>query len=247
MTSRLPVALLALALLACQGSERGGTGTVHLALAQPSAAVAAITFAVTCDDGTSWAAYVALEQEGLPEHISPAHAGWPFADLFFVTEAASCLIQATAMDAPGEPTEACQPASATLTVTPDATTEALLVISCTPHDVGGGDLVTLINQAPAIDVLSVSPALAVLPCELVRVTPTVSDLDDDPIDLSFAIEPPPGGQLAAEAVTDGELSFTPATPGTWAVTVFAADPWTTTEATVDIEVLEGDAPCAPAP
>ncbi len=248
MTTRPTIAALSLALLACacHSTERGGTGTVHLAMAQASADVAGITYSVTCDDGTTWAAVVDLEEEGLPAHVSPEHQGWPFADLFFVTAAASCDVTATALDADGSPSAACEPASATLAVTPDVTTEAVLVISC-GVDSAGADLVTLINQAPAVDVISVSPALVVAPCELVRVTPTVSDLDKDPVEVSFFIEAPDSGQLVSESVTDGELSFTPATPGTWTVTVTAADPWTATDASVDITVLEGDAPCVPQP
>ena len=247
MPIRLAVAVLAATLLACQGSEGGGTGTVHLALAQPSAAVAAIAYAVTCDDGASWSAYVDMEEEGLPGHVSADHEGWPFADLFFVTGATSCQVQATAMDAPGEPAASCEPASATIAVTPDVTTEALLVITCAGDPGGGADLVVLINQAPVVEVISVAPALEVPSCELVRVTPTVSDADGDDVELGFVVDGPAGGQLAAEEVLAGELSFAPATAGVWSVTVVASDPWTTTEAAVEITVLADDTSCAPAP
>ena len=229
-----------------QGAEdgAGSHGSVRLALVPASADVVGVQYTVTCDDGEVWTQYVALEEEGLPAHVSNLHEGWPFADLFFVTGATSCVIDATPMATPTEASSDCEPASVEVDVTPDETSEVLLVISCT-DEASGADVMTLINHAPVIDKVTVTPGLDADLCEEVRIIPAVADADGDEVVLTFALEPPSGGVAIGQAASAKDLAFTPASPGEWLVTILADDPWTTTELLLTVKVQEGEVVCAP--
>ncbi len=245
----LAAALASVALFgACDGGDAASEpSAVRLALSEPIGDVVAVLYVVECDGEAPWTAYVPLSDDpGLPEHLSPDNAGAPFADLFFLTSATSCDIDAQPMASPTAPSVDCQPTDTTLAVAPGAVSEAVLIISCASAT-GGVDVATLINRAPDIEKLTVTPATTVDPCVEVRVAPTVSDPDGDTLVLSFALLTPPGAQVVKQAATASEFSFTPATPGSYQVVVTAQDPWTRTEIALEVTVNAGDAPCSAAP
>jgi hypothetical protein len=248
--SRVPTKALAsaaaalAALAACDGgpsptdAELSG---LRLALAATHGAggVVSVRFSVSCEGGTSEERIVPLESEGLPEGVSADLAGYTFADLFVVAPEGRCDVTATALDADGEPRIGCSPASTTVEVVPEVTTEVTLVVACTALPSGALDVAAAIDMAPVVDVLVVSPGLEVAPGEPVHLSVQAHDPDGDALAYAWSTSAS-AAKAAAELVQDGpEATFTSKTPGSYTVTVVVSDGAAKASATVTLIVSGG--------
>ncbi len=226
----------------CDGaasSPDGATGTLKLALGGPVADVTGLDYEVDCG-GVLYTAYVDLEAEELPAHVDPDLAGSSFGDYFLTVPEGPCEVTVTPMQAPGVASELCQPTSTGVTITAGQTTEVLLVINCEASATGGLDVVTVVNQAPVITEIQVSPALSVAPCTPVSFTVKAHDLDGDPLTYDFLVSGP--GETY-DAVTEGvTLVFTAGEMGDWEITARVNDGHTTTKSTVTL-YIEDSASC----
>ncbi len=237
----LLVAALAM-VSACGAGASAEHATLHLAVTGGSG-VAGVHYEIECDDaaGTATSVYVELEAEGLPSHRG-AFAGADFADLFLVAGEGVCEVTATAMADVDSPLDTCAPATATVQVVPEATTEALLVINCGPPE-GGVDVVTVINQVPVVEV-SFDPGPAVEPCQVLDLTAKATDADGDAVTVTFEVTGPDDA-VGLQWSADGEvLTFSSASPGTYTVTITASDGLGASVTSVEVEVLDTGASCA---
>ena len=237
----IAVALGAAATCADVPGDGDVSATLHLALGGAAAGVFGVEYDVTCDDGTATTVYVAIEDEGLPHDLNPSLAGATFADLFLLVGEGFCDVTATAMADETTPVQACLPASATIQVLAEETTEAILVINCGPEG-GGVDIITVVNTVPTVEV-TYDPAATLDACETVKVIVKADDVDGDPVEVTFDVEGPAGAQALSWSVEGSVLTFSSGTAGAYAVHVTASDGLGASVTTVTLTVNPVDPPC----
>ena len=166
----LLMAFMAVCLSAgCSESKSG----IQLRISQLSAEdVQGVLYQISCDTGFTAIEYVPIDPNGLPAHIDGDMAGAPFADLFLVMPPGLCQVTATAMVDPDTPAEGCEPATDTVVVNANATTETVLVIECGPAPVGALDVITVVVDGPGIIDISYDPSKFILKCQETQVTVT---------------------------------------------------------------------------
>ena len=249
----MAAACAAVALSACQldlgpqaGQLASASPTLRLRfLALSAADVAGVQYQVTCDDGTTLASYIPLEDEGLPPWLLPAGAGagHAFADLLAVVPAGqTCHVTATPMQAPGVPSTQCAPASASILVQPGVTTEVVLMMQCQGDPAGAIDVVAGLNFPPIISGLGLLPSKFILACEPVIIAPLVSDPDGDPVQVSLTlISSPAGANPTLTPLPNGQWSFVTDVPGPYGLELTATDVFgATTSLSFPLHVSPGD-------
>ena len=217
--------------------------TVRIALGAAGADVVGVQYAVHCANGEPMTAYVELEEEGLPYHLSPALEGSPFTDLFLVVQPGFCEVTATPMQSPQQPSDDCSPAYASGVITAEETTEWLLVVECADSSAGAVDIVSTLNYKPTIEEVILSPGSTVQQCDSLGVTVTASDLDGDDVTVTIGVSPPQEGANFVLSELKTSYQFTPKASGLWTLIITASDGTSVTEASVDITVTPSDVAC----
>ncbi|HEU4404017.1 MAG TPA: S8 family serine peptidase [Polyangiaceae bacterium] len=140
-----------------------------------------------------------LESEPAPGSVQPpgAGGGHRFADAFFTLAPGSYRLCVAPVQSGGAPSAACAPASAVADVLEGATTEVVLVSQCQGQGNGGLDGVTVLNDPPRLDALTLAPSKFLQSCELATLTAGASDANGDALTYAWSIASgPPGAQLA---------------------------------------------------
>jgi hypothetical protein len=113
-----------------------------------------------------------------------ADSGHLFADHFFSLPEGCYDVTAQPIDADGEPSSDCTPATRrNVPVVDGETTEIVLISQCANDPAGGLDAIAIVNHAPQIVGLSYSPSKFV--CDrVVQVCLEVTDPDGDPLSVT---------------------------------------------------------------
>ncbi len=149
-------------------------------------------FEVTrCHTGLKWTETRKLEDMYLPGGI-PSFEGEPydedsthlFADQYFLLKAGCYNVKVTPLDKWGRRSDDCFAAHAWGERVYDGeTTEVLLISQCQGPARGGLDVIGTLNNPPVIDDLTFDPSKFVTDCEGTKVCVTVSDPDNDPLEI----------------------------------------------------------------
>jgi hypothetical protein len=233
----LLVAFLASSLtLGCSEEPSGiqlrtsGLSTVDL---PDGAEIQGIMYQISCDTGFTATEYVPVDPNGLPAHIDANMAGAPFADLFLIMPPGLCQITATAMIDPDTPAEGCTPATDTVVVNANATTETVLVIECGPPPVGALDVITVVVDGPGIIDISYDPSKFILKCQETTVTVTVGGTD---VTLSYQVISGPPDHVLTPLVTG--FTFYSETPGMYEVEITLTSGNTVETFVIPIHVMD---------
>ncbi len=230
------------------GNE-GNVGTLHAALSSASPHdVVSVHYTVveasqTCDDAALAETTVALESEDLPAGVQPSGGGdsHRFSDALFTLAPGSYRVCAEPLDANGAPSAACSAAEQVGTVFEASTTEILLVSQCDGDDSGGLDAITLLNDPPQIDDLSITPSKFIETCQAATLTVTASDPNGDAIaSYSWSILSGSGTLVAS----GNSATFTASGAGDAEVQVTVTDVYGgTTSLTFPIHVSAAEGTC----
>jgi len=150
----------------------------------------------------------------------------PTTNAFFVLAPGAYVVTATALDAPGQPTTGCAPASAPATIAKGKTSALLLVARCAAAGPGGLDATVRTNRAPEITSLAFDPATTVAPCAPLGITVAAADADGDALTYAVRVTAAPAGaQFKVEAGPAGSAhaTFSASTAGAYALDVSACD------------------------
>ena len=139
-----------------------------------------------------------------------------FADHFFSLPAGCYDVIVQPVDAQGDPSQDCAPASASgVEVFEGATTEILLISQCVSDSHGGLDVIAALNHAPSI--LDTTYDSSKFICEdTTTLCLTATDADDDPLTIDWGA--PSGATLVSQTQTS-----TPASDDLLATTTFCAE------------------------
>jgi cysteine-rich repeat protein len=129
-------------------------------------------------------------------------------------------VTATPTDENGDPSSECAPASDKVTVEANKTVELLLVSQCEGDPNGGLDVITALNDPPAIDDLELQPSKFITACEEVVLKAVASDPNGDVLSYEWEITAGPGGSISG---TGPSVTFSPNGPGEYAVTLTVTD------------------------
>ncbi len=202
-------------------------GTMHAALSSASPHdVASVRYVVvgagdTCDASPLAETSVALETEDLTSTVQPSGAGTEhrFADALFTLPPGDYRVCAFPTNAEGGPSAECGPAEATGSVAEGLTTEILLVSQCDGVGNGALDAITVLNDPPVIDEVSIRPSKFVETCEEVTLSAIGSDPNGDAVSFAWAVV-----TGTASLTPSGDTATFEATePGDYEVQVTAVD------------------------
>jgi hypothetical protein len=244
----LAVALLPLACSSSNGSgsggapgvaEQTGTGTLGISIGSidPAHDVTQIHFAIVLRDDPCTAQPIAETTVDLqPEPLPPFNpdggsvlpdgggANHPFADAFIVVPAGTFNVCATPLTKSGQPSAQCGLAQAQVRVFQDGVTEVLLVSQCITNANGAIDAVDILNDAPVITDLTISPTKFIhqIPCASNQVATLTVDANDPNGDsVSFLWQLLGTGQFA----TGPMINFQSFNIGDFQLRVTASDPF----------------------
>lgn len=163
-----------------------------------------------------------LEVESLPTSLQPAGAGdqHRFSDALFTLDPGTYRVCAVPQTDIGNPSSVCAATESVAEVTPGVTTEVLLVSQCNGNQRGGLDAIVVLNDAPVVDDLSISPSKFIGTCEEATLTATVSDPDGDEIAAITWQLLTPGATLVGSGAS---ATFTANTAGDYQVQVLVTD------------------------
>ncbi|QRK04688.1 hypothetical protein JQX13_31165 [Archangium violaceum] len=157
--------------------------------------------------------------ENVPFDADSSHA---FADLFVTLDAGCYDVTTQPLDAEGEASEDCSPASSSgIWVNDGQTREVLLINQCWGPDRGTGDIISALNHPPELVDVVFEDSKFIYQCTGQVVCATVRDPDGDPLEFVWSQE---GG--APLYVAPEVLSTTPNADGsvTECIRTIAEDP-----------------------
>lgn len=109
------------------------------------------------------------------------------ADQYFVLPAGCYDVLATPVDAEGNDSQDCGPARQDRVEVRDSeTTEIMMISQCVGPAVGGLDVILAFNHPPVIVNLEYEPDKFVFECEELELCVTVSDPDNDPVEIVWS-------------------------------------------------------------
>ena len=159
--------------------------------------------------------------------------------IFIVAEqGTTCAVSAQALDAAGAAIEGCSTAFGMVEITAGETTEVLLGIICREPDSGSSDVIVVVDQAPSIDQLVVSPGQVAMIGEPVQIAVDAADPDGDELSYTFTATPPEVDSVYELTFDDARAVFRASTIGDYLVTVVVSDGWATTRAELTITVRQ---------
>ncbi|WNG45775.1 hypothetical protein F0U60_17900 [Archangium minus] len=157
--------------------------------------------------------------ENMPFDSWSAHA---FADLFVTLDAGCYDVTTQPLDAAGEASEDCSPASSSgIWVNDGQTTEVLLINQCWGPDRGAIDVISALNHPPELVEVAFEDSKFVYQCTDQVICATFRDPDGDPLEFTWTQEGGPALYVAPEV-----LSTTPNADGsiTQCIRTVAQDP-----------------------
>ena len=231
--SILPFSLAAVALAACAptsddtDSNRTSSMLVeaYMALGDATHDVNGFLYEITCDSGFSVTEYISLEEETLPDWLSPDGDNHSFSDLLTLVPPGECHIVATPMQDETTPSEVCEPVEEDVTIEPESTTEVVLISQCEGAASGALDVVAGLNTPPTIVDLDINPSKFIWQCEWVTITADAVDPNGDEVFYSWEVTLFPGGAAGDYTIIpDGEsVEFQADTPGYYEITLTVSD------------------------
>ncbi|HEU4538192.1 MAG TPA: hypothetical protein VFS00_28920, partial [Polyangiaceae bacterium] len=204
-------------------------GSLHVAVAASGLRhdVTAIHFKVVgagsaCDAPAIAEATSPLGADDLPGGALPPGSG-PHAGAggLFLLPAGDYRVCVTPL-ALGGPSLACAAIEGQVSVSPSATTEALLAPSCGTSD-GGLDVIVALNDPPRITDLDVAPSKFMSQCETATITAAALDPDGDPTSFAWLVTAAPAGALANLSFNGPVAQFSTDRPGEYQLQVVASD------------------------
>ena len=224
----------------CPGGGNGNSdpeGNMQLYAAGATAAdVNGVLYEITCDSGFTATEYVSMDPSGLPPHIDPTLAGSPFADLFLTMPPGTCEVTATAMIDSTTPAEGCTPATTTVVVNENETTEAVMIIVCDPPPTGALDLIAVVTDGPGVVDISYDPSKFIVKCKEVAVTVTTSG-EDVTVTYVVSVTPPGGGTYVLTPTATG-FTFYGEVPGMYEVQITVTNAAGTSTFTIPIHIVD---------
>jgi hypothetical protein len=229
-----PLALAALVVAGCgsQPAAQLGDGTLQatVRLAETQADVTEITVRVvagggSCADEPIVEQNLAVEQVPLPDELAAPGAGdeHRFSSGLFVLPAGSYHLCATPLMDDGRPSSACSSAEADLTVVAGTTSDLVLVAQCDGDASGAAGVIALLNTAPSISDLQLSPGRFIQTNQQVSIEVSASDPDGDAISYHWAVSSAPAGAQADLTGSGAQATFRTATAGSYEVEVTVTD------------------------
>lgn len=211
---------LALAAVACDGVAPAPTGRLSASLSLTTDAahdVSAMDYKVVPKGATCDATAIAQRRVPAPA----ANGGRQTFDAFFVLPPGDYHVCVTPMG--GEtPSRSCGRAESDATVTPQKTTEIILVSQCRGNPNGGLDVATTLNDPPSIDDLAIRPSKFISTCDQATLAATASDPNGDALSYAWAIvDGPTGGALVSP--TGNPATFSATTAGDYTVQLTVSD------------------------
>ncbi|MES1204997.1 MAG: bifunctional metallophosphatase/5'-nucleotidase [Pseudomonadota bacterium] len=174
------------------------------------------------------------------------------AGTFFTLPSGDYTVTATAMNAPGEPTATCSPASAPATILGGQTTEVSLVTRCHGKGRGGLGVSVGANFQPEFTAATYNPASTVALCQPATLTVETEDREGDPVAIEFhvvAAPPPPYGGTGSPylLVQSGNRAvLTSSIPGDFQIQARACDPLGCAELRLPVHVVANGVAVPPA-
>lgn len=222
-----------------RSDESANTTSIEVGLTMdPDTDVSGFRFDIdTCDGADVTTSQKALADMRLPGGITKfenapydADSEHLFTDNFELLDAGCYDVTATPTTDAGEDSEQCQPAHAdNVQVEDGQTTEIFLISQCEGVERGGLDVISSINHPPAIESMDFEKFTQ--QCRQSTVCATISDPDDDPVDVQwdpvgdaeFVGEPAVNTRQVADGRTVSCVTAIPANPGTVEFDVTAFD------------------------
>jgi hypothetical protein len=90
-------------------------------------------------------------------------------------------------------------------------------------ETGGSGTITVLDDAPIIDTLSVQPGTFVAACELATLTVNATDPNGDALTYAFRVASAPAGAAPSLLATDATATFRPDAAGEYALEVAVTD------------------------
>ena len=221
---------------ACANSEDGagrgeGIGKLSAALTLGEGAahdVASAHFVVvpsggSCNDIPIAETTGLIETEALQGNLDPAETevGRAFIDGLMVLPPGDYMVCVTPLQSNGLPSAECAPVTGEVSVSPEITTEVVLISQCDGNPNGGLDVVVGLNDPPLITDLNIGPSKFITTCETASLTVEASDPNGDSLSYDWEIISGPAGGLLVESGATAQ--FTPSAAGDYELKVTVYD------------------------
>ena len=244
MFSRLPWAVCALALFACDDQAVEATAPVEYG--QMRSAIAGAGVAAARVDIFSGEVVVESHRLTMESIALPGEPERPVGDVYTALPPGAYRVQATALNEDGDARRDCSQASANANVVGGETVEVRLTLVCGGDETGGLDTLVTVEHAPTIDDLRIDPSKLTKVCRPVLLQVSATDPDDEPLTYEWRVLGPDDAPYDLQ-VAGSVASFMGRAVASYTLEVVVSDPaGHETALTFPVHVGEGDGARCPA-